>query len=121
MCVWKRNLFSFDSQKKIMGAKILLPVLASYMALSLLSFAAYAIDKSAARKGLWRISESNLHLLDLLGGWPGGWLAQKFLRHKTSKTSFQRIYWVTVLLHCACVGWLLSPYGSENLRALGHS
>ena len=99
---------------------MLLQVLGSYFALSLLSFAAYAIDKSAARKDQWRISENNLHLLDLLGGWPGGWLAQKILRHKTSKPTFQRIYWVTVLLHCACVGWLLSPYGRDALRALGH-
>jgi uncharacterized membrane protein YsdA (DUF1294 family) len=104
-----------------MDTKILLPVLGSYLALSLLSFVAYAIDKSAARKGEWRISENNLHLLDFLGGWPGGWLAQKFLRHKTGKASFQRIYWVTVVLHCAVVGWLLSPYGSDVLHALGNA
>ncbi|WP_353155188.1 DUF1294 domain-containing protein [Herminiimonas fonticola] len=103
-----------------MESKILLPVLGSYLALSLLTFAAYAIDKSAARKGEWRINENNLHLLDFLGGWPGGWLAQRILRHKTSKPSFQRIYWVTVVLHCACVAWLLSPYGRDALHALGN-
>lgn len=102
-----------------MDSKILLQVLGSYFTLSLLSFAAYAIDKSAARKGTWRISENNLHVLDFLGGWPGGFIAQRLLRHKTSKPSFQRIYWVTVLLHCALVGWLLSPYGSDVLRTLG--
>lgn len=101
-----------------MDTNFLLPVAGSYLALSLLTFAAYAIDKSAARKGEWRISENNLHLLSFLGGWPGAWLAQKFLRHKTSKPSFQRIYWLTVALHCACVGWLLSPYGSDVLQAL---
>ena len=103
-----------------MDTTILWPVLGSYFGLSLMSFVAYAIDKSAARKGTWRISESNLHVLDFLGGWPGGWIAQKILRHKTSKPSFQRVYWVTVALHCACVGWLLSPYGRDVLRALGH-
>lgn len=102
-----------------MDSKILLQVLGSYFTLSLLSFAAYAIDKSAARKGTWRISENNLHVLDFLGGWPGGFLAQRLLRHKTSKATFQRIYWVTVVLHCALVGWLLSPYGSDVLRTLG--
>ncbi|RQO35816.1 DUF1294 domain-containing protein [Herminiimonas sp. KBW02] len=101
-----------------MDSKILLQVLGSYFTLSLLSFAAYAIDKSAARKGTWRISENNLHVLDFLGGWPGGFVAQRMLRHKTSKASFQRIYWVTVVLHCALVGWLLSPYGSDVLRSL---
>lgn len=102
-----------------MDSKILLQVVGSYFTLSLLSFAAYAIDKSAARKGTWRISENNLHVLDFLGGWPGGFVAQRLLRHKTSKPTFQRIYWVTVVLHCALVGWLLSPYGSDALRALG--
>ena len=87
-----------------MDTTILWPVLGSYFGLSLMSFVAYAIDKSAARKGTWRISESNLHVLDFLGGWPGGWIAQKILRHKTSKPSFQRVYWVTVALHCACGG-----------------
>ncbi len=102
-----------------MDTKIFLQVAGAYFALSLLSFAAYAIDKSAARKGTWRISENNLHVLDFLGGWPGGFLAQRLLRHKISKPSFQRIYWVTVVLHCLLVGWLLSPYGSDILRTMG--
>ncbi|MDO8305609.1 DUF1294 domain-containing protein [Herminiimonas sp.] len=91
-----------------------------YAAMSAISFVAYASDKAAARKSRWRISENTLHTLDLLGGWPGGWLAQKFLRHKTGKASFQRIYWITVLLHGAGVGWLLSPYGRDVLHALAH-
>ncbi|CAL61054.1 conserved hypothetical protein; putative exported protein [Herminiimonas arsenicoxydans] len=102
-----------------MDTKMLWPVLGTYITLSVLAFAAYAIDKAAARKGEWRISESNLHLLDLLGGWPGGWLAQKFLRHKSGKRSFQRIYWITVVLHCCALAWLLSPYGSATLNAIG--
>jgi uncharacterized membrane protein YsdA (DUF1294 family) len=38
-----------------------------------------------------------LHLLDLLGGWPGGFLAQRRLRHKCSKGSFQFVFWLIVL------------------------
>ena len=40
-----------------------------YVVVSVLTYIAYAMDKSAARKGKWRTSESTLHWLSLLGGW----------------------------------------------------
>jgi len=84
-----------------------LPILAGYGVLSLISFFAYAWDKKAARRGEYRIAERSLHLLDLVGGWPGGWLAQKTFRHKCSKPAFQRVYGLTVLLNVAMLAWLL--------------
>lgn len=90
-----------------MDSKMLWPVLGTYIALSVLTFVAYAIDKAAARKGAWRISENTLHFLDLLGGWPGGWMAQKFLRHKSSKRSFRQVYMVTVVLNVVLLAYLL--------------
>jgi len=63
----------------------LLLVLSGYLILSLVTFIVYAIDKSAARKGSWRIKESTLHILAFTGGWPGALLAQKTLRHKSVK------------------------------------
>ena len=61
----------------------------------------------AARAGAWRVSENQLHLLALLGGWPAAWWAQQSLRHKTSKVSFRAAYWLSVVLHCAAlIGWL---------------
>jgi uncharacterized membrane protein YsdA (DUF1294 family) len=66
----------------------------------------YALDKSAAPRGGWRIAEKHLHLLDLLGGWPGGLLAQAKLRHKSSKTSFQVVFWLTVLVNIAVMAWM---------------
>ena len=68
------------------------------MAMSALTYWVYALDKRRAEEGLWRISEANLHLLELLGGWPGGFLAQRRLRHKCSKGSFQFVFWVIVLV-----------------------
>lgn len=58
---------------------------------------AYAMDKSAAVGGGWRIRESRLHLLALVGGWPGALLAQQVLRHKTSKAGFRGVFWGMVL------------------------
>lgn len=42
-------------------------ILAIYLAISLLTFIVYALDKSAAKKGAWRTQESTLHLLSLAG------------------------------------------------------
>ena len=44
----------------------------------------------------------------LVGGWPGGLLAQQWLRHKTSKRSFQQMFWVTVVANVAGFLWLSS-------------
>lgn len=73
----------------------------SYLILSLFNVLIYAIDKSAARAGRQRIPENTLHVLALLGGWPGALLAQQWLRHKSSKLSFRIVCWFTVVLNIA--------------------
>jgi uncharacterized membrane protein YsdA (DUF1294 family)/cold shock CspA family protein len=87
-------------------------VLVLYLGGSVIAFLAYAYDKSAALNDQWRTKESTLHLFALLGGWPGALAAQRFLRHKSKKISFQAVFWVTVLLNCGALGWLFSPYGA---------
>jgi uncharacterized membrane protein YsdA (DUF1294 family)/cold shock CspA family protein len=82
----------------VLEAKIPPLILALYMGVSLLTFIMYAVDKSAARRGAWRTQESTLHLLSLVGGWPGALVAQQKLRHKSRKLSFRVVFWVTVLL-----------------------
>ena len=84
--------------------------------LSAVTFIAYAIDKHAAKKAHQRTPEAHLHLLSLFGGWPGAMLAQQILRHKSQKTSFRFIYWLTVGLNCSAIGWLLTPTGLQTLR-----
>lgn len=90
-------------------------VLGGYLVLSALTFFAYALDKSAARTGAWRTKESTLHLLSLAGGWPGALLAQRRLRHKTRKGSFQFVFWATVVANLGIFLWLLTPMGREAL------
>ena len=65
--------------------------------ISALTYWVYARDKRRAENGEWRVPEARLHLLDLLGGWPGGFLAQRRLRHKCSKGSYQFVFWLIVL------------------------
>jgi len=71
-------------------------VLAVYAAMSLVTFFAYGLDKRAARLRTWRIPEATLHLLSLLGGWPGALVAQVVFRHKTRKQPFRAVFWLTV-------------------------
>jgi uncharacterized membrane protein YsdA (DUF1294 family)/cold shock CspA family protein len=70
-----------------------------YLALSIVCFVAYAVDKRAARAGAWRVPEATLLVLGAIGGWPGGIVAQRTLRHKTIKNSFQRAFWGGVVLN----------------------
>jgi uncharacterized membrane protein YsdA (DUF1294 family)/cold shock CspA family protein len=69
------------------------------LALGALAYGAYALDKRRARAKEWRLSEAGLHLLELLGGWPGAFLAQRRLRHKCSKGSYQVVFWLIVLVY----------------------
>jgi uncharacterized membrane protein YsdA (DUF1294 family)/cold shock CspA family protein len=98
----------------------LLPVavLVIYLVVSCLAFAFYGSDKSAAQNDRWRTRESTLHLLGLLGGWPGALVAQRLFRHKSRKRSFQLMFWTGVILNCAILGWLFSTPGSAALRTL---
>ncbi len=75
--------------------------------LSFLSYMMYWLDKEAAQRGGQRIPESTLHLVDLLGGWPGALVAQQWFRHKTVKTSFQFAFWCSALGNLVLVGWLV--------------
>ncbi|MBD3676261.1 MAG: DUF1294 domain-containing protein [Planctomycetaceae bacterium] len=77
-----------------------------YGLMSLVTFVVYAVDKSAARRDRWRISEATLLLLGLLGGWPGAVFAQQTLRHKSSKRSFQRAFWLTVGCNLLMIGYV---------------
>ena len=94
----------------LLGATLVLglpPAVAlAYLAASAACFAAYALDKSAARAGARRTPERTLLLLGLAGGWPGAVLAQQWLRHKTRKQPFQNLFWLTVVVHLLLAGWL---------------
>ena len=66
-------------------------------ALSGFAYLMYAWDKRQAQKKEWREPESLLHLVELAGGWPGAFLAQRKLRHKSSKVTYQFVFWLIVL------------------------
>jgi len=66
--------------------------------MSAAGFLPSGLDKRRAANGSRRISERTLHLMALLGGWPGALMGQRRFRHKTQKLSFRFVFWLTVLL-----------------------
>ena len=80
-----------------------------YLAASVVCFVVYAIDKSAAVAGRWRVSESTLIFLGLVGGWPGAIVAQQVSRHKSNKAAFRSVFWGSVVLNVLAFIALSSP------------
>ncbi len=102
----------------VLAGKLSPIVLAYYMVISLITYALYASDKAAAKKGNWRTSENTLHTFSFAGGWPGALIAQKKLRHKSRKESFRFVFWVTVLCNIAAFIWLFTSTGVSALKVM---
>lgn len=60
-----------------------------YLAIiNIVSFAAFGIDKSKSKNDQWRIRESTLIILSLLGGASGSMIGMILFKHKTQKKKF---------------------------------
>lgn len=59
-----------------------------FLIINIITLLAMYIDKSKAKKGKWRIKESTLFILVLLGGGIGGILGMQLFKHKTKKLKF---------------------------------
>jgi uncharacterized membrane protein YsdA (DUF1294 family)/cold shock CspA family protein len=88
--------------------------LALHPVMSLVTYVLYADDKSRAKRKDWRIPEQTLHLCELAGGWLGGFIAQRMLRHKSQKESYQTAFWAIVIIHY--IAWLFWLFLGRNLR-----
>ncbi|MBW4478291.1 MAG: cold shock and DUF1294 domain-containing protein [Tolypothrix brevis GSE-NOS-MK-07-07A] len=87
-----------------------------YPVMSFLTFTLYADDKSRADLGRWRVSERTLHLCEFMGGWLGAFIAQRRLRHKSSKVSYLIVFWVIVAIHI--IFWLDWLFFGKKLVSL---
>lgn len=75
----------------------------------------YRFDKLYALTGKWRVSETNLHAVDLGFGIIGGLSAQEVYRHKTVKPRFVATTWAIALVHtlglaALAFGWLSAVF-----------
>lgn len=59
------------------------------IAINTITFLVYGLDKLKAKKGKWRIPESTLLLLAIIGGSIGAFLGMKVWHHKTMHKKFK--------------------------------
>jgi uncharacterized membrane protein YsdA (DUF1294 family) len=86
-------------------------LLAAYVLMSALAVCLYWLDKQRAGRGEWRITERTLHAVELLGGWPGAWIAQRVFRHKWKKTRYMIVFWTIVGVHALAWMWWFGMLG----------
>lgn len=100
-------------------------VVSYWLVISVVTYFVYAWDKRRARAKGQREPERMLHLLGFLGGWPGAFVAQRRLRHKCAKVSYQIVFWMIVTIHQLFAvdylrDWTLTRHTVEVVaRALG--
>ncbi len=109
---------------RLATGKGLLFLLGWYLAFSGLTYFLYADDKNRARHGAWRAPEKALHFFELAGGWPGAFMAQRRLRHKCAKLSFQILFWLIVGAHQFIavdylLNWRITGATVRRVRAVG--
>ena len=75
--------------------------------LNFVTMLVYGIDKFKATKGKWRIPESILLLLAVLGGSIVAWLGMRVWRHKTQHKKFKYGIPVIFILQVALCFYLL--------------
>ncbi len=68
-----------------------------------ITFATFGLDKYKAIRQEWRIRESTLLGLSLIGGSIGGWIAMYTFHHKTKKVQF--FVGVPVILAIQVIGF----------------
>lgn len=64
---------------------------------NLLVFMIYGIDKSKAKRGVWRIPEKYLLSFAFLCGGFGAWLAGVTFHHKTRKWYFKTVWFLGIV------------------------
>ena len=72
------------------------------------------VAKSRAKRAERRVPERTLHLLELLGGWPGALAGQRWLRHKSEKLSYRIVLGTIAVLHLAGWGAFVYYSGRES-------
>jgi uncharacterized membrane protein YsdA (DUF1294 family)/cold shock CspA family protein len=93
----------------VLDGRIPYLVIFVYLGMSSATLIAYLLDKSAAMNRRWRIKEEQLHLLELLGGWPGALFAQQAFRHKSRKGSYRIVFWICVVLNVSVLLYFSFP------------
>ena len=76
------------------------------LAINVVAFIMYGIDKYKTKKAKWRIPEATLLLLDVLGGSIGAWMGMKVWHHKTMHKKFKYAIPAILLIQIALMAYL---------------
>ena len=82
-------------------------VLIYLVVINVVTFVVYGIDKYKAVRSKWRIPESTLIGLAVIGGSVGAWLGMKFWHHKTLHAKFRFGIPIILIAQVALAWWLM--------------
>lgn len=90
-----------------MPFKILLIYL---IAINLITFLDFGIDKWKAKHGKWRTPESSLLMMAVAGGSVGAWMGMNTFRHKTKHWKFKVGIPAIMIMQLVLVTWMRLRY-----------
>lgn len=78
------------------------------LAINIVSFFLYGIDKYKAKKNKWRISEATLLMMAVIGGSIGAWVGMRLWHHKTMHKKFKYGIPIIIIMQVCLVVYLHS-------------
>ena len=97
-------------KQELMNDQSYLHIALIYLAvINVVTFFMYGIDKWKAKKSKWRIRETALLGLAVLGGSIGAWLGMKVWHHKTLHKKFKYGVPAIIIVQLAVLGYILYP------------
>ena len=83
-------------------------ILIYLIAINVVTFFAYGIDKWKAKRSKWRISVATLLGMAVIGGSIGAWLGMRVWHHKTMHKKFQFGIPLIIVVQIALMIWIIS-------------
>ena len=80
------------------------------LAVNIVTFFLYGIDKYKAKKGKWRISEATLLTMAAIGGSIGAWAGMRLWHHKTMHKKFKYGIPLIIIMQVALAVYLLTNF-----------
>lgn len=87
-------------------------VLFYVLAINLIAFLAYGIDKLKAKKNMWRIPEATLIWMAVAGGSIGAIIGMKVWHHKTLHKKFKFGIPAIIIIQIVLIGYLTYYFNS---------
>ena len=78
------------------------------IAINVVTFFLYGIDKWKAKRSKWRIPEATLLGLAVIGGSIGAWLGMKVWHHKTMHKKFKFGLPVIIIIQLLIIGYFVA-------------